>query len=78
MYLYNEIFLLFESQLILAEIRKWLTNGVAVAGDRSSGSACNQLFSPYDLDIDNNGTLFITDSMNHRIIACKQVRPLVK
>ena len=35
------------------------------------GAALNQLRHPFDLDIDDDGSLFIVDTGNHRIVRWK-------
>ena len=49
----------------------WRRNGTVVAGKTSSTNVFHQLNQPFGIDIDNDGTLFIADSENHRIVAWK-------
>ena len=46
-------------------------NGLTVAGGHGEGDALNQLNLPYCVDVDDDGTLFIADMSNHRIIRWK-------
>ena len=39
-----------------------------MAGGHRQGSASNQLYSPIGLDIDSDGSFFIADADNHRVI----------
>ena len=50
---------------------RWSTNGRTVAGGHGQGDALNQLNYPYDLDIDDDGSVFIADMNNHRIVRWK-------
>ncbi|TAE25398.1 MAG: hypothetical protein EAZ91_19000 [Cytophagales bacterium] len=43
------------------------TNGTTVAGTGTSGSAANQLNSPYRVFVDGTGNIFVSDRNNHRI-----------
>ena len=47
---------------------RWSTNGLAVAGGFGEGAGLNQLHFPFGLDIDDDGSLFIADTHNHRIV----------
>lgn len=50
----------------------WSMKGRTVAGGFGRGSALNQLNYPSGFDIDENGTLFIADINNHRIMRWKR------
>ena len=51
---------------------RWSQNGVTVAGRNRGGSALNQLYEPFGLDIDDdNQSIVIADSYNHRIVEWK-------
>lgn len=50
---------------------RWKPNGVTIAGGHSYGNALNQLSYPYGLDVNDDGTLFIADCENHRIVQWK-------
>ena len=50
----------------------WTTTGITIAGGRRSGVALDQLFQPEGLAVDDDGTVFIVDSNNHRIVAWEQ------
>ncbi|CAF2052670.1 unnamed protein product, partial [Rotaria magnacalcarata] len=45
---------------------KWTQNGVAIAGGHGRGDATNQLSWPYGLFIDDDQTVVIADTGNHR------------
>ncbi|CAF4450042.1 unnamed protein product, partial [Rotaria magnacalcarata] len=47
---------------------KWAQYGTTVAGGDGNGSVTNQLSWPKCLFMDNNQTMIIADSWNHRII----------
>jgi len=46
----------------------WDSNGITVAGGNGQGSALNQLNHPMGLFIDDNSSIYIADTYNHRII----------
>ncbi|CAF3549250.1 unnamed protein product [Rotaria sp. Silwood1] len=49
---------------------KWIQNAVCVAGGNGYGTGINQLAYPYGLFVDDdNQTIYIADSSNHRIMA---------
>ncbi|CAF1529660.1 unnamed protein product, partial [Rotaria magnacalcarata] len=50
---------------------KWTQNGVAIAGGHGRGDATNQLSWPYGLFIDDDQTVVIADTGNHRIMQWK-------
>ena len=50
----------------------WKKNGITIAGGRGRGDALNQLNHPCGLAVDDDGTVFIADTYNHRIVAWKQ------
>ena len=45
--------------------------GRTVAGARGPGDTLDQLHFPLDLDIDDDGSLYIADRDNHRIVRWK-------
>ncbi|CAF4588476.1 unnamed protein product [Rotaria magnacalcarata] len=49
----------------------WKQNGVTIAGGNGAGGATNQLSSPYGLFVDDDQTVVIADTYNHRIIQWK-------
>lgn len=58
-----------ESNDIVANA-KWTQNGVIVAGGHGYGNGLNQLWEPHGISIDDdNKTIYIADSDNHRIVA---------
>ncbi|CAF2239530.1 unnamed protein product, partial [Rotaria magnacalcarata] len=50
---------------------KWSQNGVTIAGGHGRGDATNQLNEPQGLFVDDDQTVLIADSLNHRIIQWK-------
>ncbi|CAF1612567.1 unnamed protein product, partial [Rotaria magnacalcarata] len=50
---------------------RWERNGMTVAGGHRRGNATNQLNEPRSLFVDENQTMFIADSRNHRIVRWK-------
>ncbi|CAF1570925.1 unnamed protein product [Rotaria magnacalcarata] len=50
---------------------KWAQNGVTVAGGKGEGDATNQLNYPQGLFVDDDQTVVIADTYNHRIIQWK-------
>ncbi|CAF5188702.1 unnamed protein product [Rotaria magnacalcarata] len=50
---------------------KWAQNGVTVAGGHGEGGATNQLFYPWGLFVDDDQTVVVADSQNHRIVQWK-------
>ncbi|CAF4418360.1 unnamed protein product, partial [Rotaria magnacalcarata] len=51
---------------------KWSQNGVTIAGGNGSGNATNQLNEPQGLFVDDDQTVVIADTYNHRIIQWKK------
>ncbi|CAF1101267.1 unnamed protein product [Rotaria magnacalcarata] len=50
----------------------WSKNGTTIAGGNESGGATNQLNVPHGLSVDDDQTVFVADTWNHRIIQWKQ------
>ncbi|CAF1569051.1 unnamed protein product, partial [Rotaria magnacalcarata] len=50
----------------------WAQNGVTIAGGHGQGGATNQLWGPWGLFVDDNQTVVIADSGNHRIMQWKK------
>ena len=50
------------------QIREWSLDGRTVAGGYGQGDALNQLRFPFDFVLDDDGSFFIADTSNHRII----------
>ena len=55
----------------ITEKTRWSKNGRTVAGGQGQGGALNQLHFPLGLDVNDDGTLFIADTANHRIVRWK-------
>ncbi|CAF3630015.1 unnamed protein product [Rotaria sp. Silwood1] len=50
---------------------KWAQSGMTVAGGHGAGDAINQLDGPFGIFVDNDQTIVIADTWNHRIIQLK-------
>ncbi|CAF1144887.1 unnamed protein product [Rotaria sordida] len=50
---------------------QWVQDGVTVAGGHGAGDATNQLHEPFGVFIDDDQTMVIADTWNHRIIQWK-------
>ncbi|CAF1374523.1 unnamed protein product [Rotaria sordida] len=50
---------------------KWAENGLTVAGGNGNGSGINQLNHPQSLVVDDDQTIYIADTHNHRIVQWK-------
>ncbi|CAF1296023.1 unnamed protein product [Rotaria magnacalcarata] len=51
---------------------RWIQNGVIIAGSYGEGYNTNQLSEPLGLFVDDDQTMIIADSWNHRIIQWKK------
>ncbi|CAF1110837.1 unnamed protein product [Rotaria sordida] len=49
----------------------WSTNGITVAGGNGKGSENNQLDWPHGLYVDDDQTIYVADTDNHRIVEWK-------
>lgn len=47
---------------------KWLQRGITVAGGNGDGYELNQLHSPSGIFVDEDRTIYVVDSWNHRIV----------
>ncbi|CAF4179639.1 unnamed protein product, partial [Rotaria sordida] len=50
---------------------RWQQNGITVAGGNGEGNGINQLLNPYGLYVDDDQTVYVADSANHRIMEWK-------
>src|SRR5690242_5546050 len=50
---------------------KWAQNGITVVGGNGQGNELNQLDHPMVLYIDDEQTIYVGDSSNHRIVEWK-------
>ncbi|CAM2705213.1 unnamed protein product [Rotaria socialis] len=50
---------------------RWKQNGLTVAGGNGQGNGISQLSNPWGLYVDDDQTVYITDSGNHRIVERK-------
>lgn len=46
----------------------WNRQGVTIAGNNEEGSGLNQLSAPQGLFVDDNDTIYVADTFNHRIV----------
>jgi hypothetical protein len=57
------------NKILLGVNWAWNATGITIAGNGSSGSALNQLNSPWNIYLDQKtNILYIADSQNHRIV----------
>jgi sugar lactone lactonase YvrE len=54
--------------MCIGDTLKWNSIGITILGNGSSGTALNQLNTPWDVFIDVNDIIYIADSSNHRIL----------
>ncbi|CAF1634068.1 unnamed protein product [Rotaria sp. Silwood1] len=50
---------------------RWQQNGITVAGGNREGNGINQLSNPFGLYVDEDQTIYVADSSNHRIMEWK-------
>lgn len=50
---------------------RWSTNDQTVTGGHGEGTGLNQFTLPYSIDTDDDGSMFIDDAENHRIMQWK-------
>lgn len=50
---------------------KWAPNGIVVAGGNGKGSGLNQISFPQGIYIDDDDTVYVADTSNHRIVEWK-------
>ncbi|CAF1674564.1 unnamed protein product [Rotaria magnacalcarata] len=50
---------------------KWTQNGVTIAGGNGKGNATNQLKNPLSLFVDDDQTVVVADTYNHRVMQWK-------
>jgi hypothetical protein len=58
--------------LLVTPNARWPQHGITVAGGYGWGSGFQELWSPRGLVVDDEDTVFIADSGNHRIVAWKK------
>jgi sugar lactone lactonase YvrE len=51
---------------------KWTQNGVTVAGGNGEGEQLNQFYYPWGFDVDDEQTIYVADTFNHRIVEWKK------
>ncbi|CAF4610213.1 unnamed protein product, partial [Rotaria magnacalcarata] len=47
---------------------EWVQNSIIVAGGNGQGSGMNQLFYSWGLYVDDEQTIYVADTSNHRIM----------
>lgn len=47
---------------------KWSSNGITVAGGNGVGEHLDEFCNSYGIYVDNDQTIYIADSGNHRVI----------
>jgi sugar lactone lactonase YvrE len=70
----NNIFSSLEQQLIIPNINihsTWTQNATTPAGNHGQGNELNQLSLPYGAYIDDDQTIYVADTYNHRIVEWK-------
>ncbi|CAF2639431.1 unnamed protein product [Rotaria sp. Silwood2] len=60
-----------QRQAFFGLIAKWTQNGVTIAGGQGAGNALNQLNKPHGVYVDDDQTVYIANTNNHRIVAWK-------
>ncbi|CAF2695436.1 unnamed protein product [Rotaria sp. Silwood2] len=50
---------------------RWVKNGITITGGYGQGDASNQLYFPEGISVDDDQTIIIADTSNHRIIQWK-------
>ncbi len=63
-----------EQQLFIPNLtinQTWKQHGTTKAGGHGGGNGLNQLFHPYCVFIDDDQTIYVADSWNHRIVEWK-------
>jgi sugar lactone lactonase YvrE len=50
---------------------KWQQNGTTVAGVNGRGKGINELYNPWGLYVDDDQTVYVADTSNHRIVEWK-------
>ncbi|CAF3903538.1 unnamed protein product, partial [Rotaria sp. Silwood1] len=51
---------------------RWQQNGITVAGGNQQGNGINQLSQPYGLYVDDDQTIYVSDTLNLRIMEWKR------
>ena len=46
----------------------WNRKGVTVAGGNGQGAATNQLYYPYGVFVSDDGSIYVADNHNHRVV----------
>jgi hypothetical protein len=55
--------------LLVTSNARWAQHGIAVASGHYKGLGLQELWSPHSLVVDDDGTVFIANFGNHRIVA---------
>jgi sugar lactone lactonase YvrE len=48
--------------------KRWIQDGITVAGDNGIGNSLNQLFQPGGIYVDDDQSIYVADFGNHRIV----------
>ena len=59
------------SNVTICPLAKWSPNGITVAGGHGQGSGLNQLDHPMGLFIDDDLSIYVADTHNHRVVRWK-------
>ncbi|CAF1350947.1 unnamed protein product [Rotaria sp. Silwood1] len=51
---------------------RWQQNGITVTGGNRQGNGINQLSTPWGLYVDDDQTIYVADTSNHRIVEWKR------
>jgi sugar lactone lactonase YvrE len=58
--------------LLVTPDARWVQHGITAAGDQGERNGLQKLENPRGLVVDDDSTVFIADTWNHRIVAWKQ------
>jgi hypothetical protein len=58
--------------LLVTPNARWAQHGTTVAGGHGEANGLQQLNQPYGIVVDDDYTVFIADTWNHRIVAWKK------
>ncbi|CAF0795510.1 unnamed protein product [Adineta steineri] len=67
----NKISVISSSKQIQTKKHKFQQSAITVAGGNEEGQKLNQLYNPWGMFIDNDKSIYIADSDNHRVVKWK-------